>query len=194
MRFIIPIILLIISVASFVMFSNPSYQRIKALKAESAQYDQALSNSRKLQEERDTLGQKYNAIPPASLDRLNKLLPDTADNIRLIIDIQRIASAYGISLSSIKFDAKQTNSTAPATTLAAGAPADITQSMNDYGTFSLEFGVTTSYDNFLKFMKDLESSLRLTDVQSVTFTTDNSAAGINKTLYTIKLNTYWLKS
>ena len=92
MRFIIPIILLIISVASFVMFSNPSYQRIKALKAESAQYDQALSNSRKLQEERDTLGQKYNAIPPASLDRLNKLLPDTADNIRLIIDIQRIAS------------------------------------------------------------------------------------------------------
>ncbi len=188
MRFIIPTILLIISVASFVMFSNPSYQRIKQLRAQSAEYESALTNSRKLQEERDTLGQRYNAIPQTSLDRLNKMIPDTADNIRLIIDIQRMAQTYGLTLSSIKYDA---TGGAVGT---SNAPANPAAPANDYGTFSLEFSVAATYDNFLKLIKDMESSLRLVDIQSINFTADTSSANSGRTIYTIKLNTYWLKS
>jgi Tfp pilus assembly protein PilO len=201
MRFIIPIILLIISIASFVMFTNPSYGRIKTLRAQNAQYSEALANSRKLQEERDALGLKYNSIPPASLSRLTKMLPDTADNIRLIIDIQRIAQTYGLTLSSIKYDAKQTGvvsakGTAVPTTPAINTAGDLAAASADYGTFSLEFGVLSTYENFLKFSADLESSLRLVDIQSVTFSNDSTGGAQNagKTLFTIKLNTYWLKS
>lgn len=209
MRFIIPTILLIISIAMLsVLFSQsatksislggwslavPSYPQIKELQAEKTQYESALANSRKLQEERDTLGKKYNAIPPESLNRLSKFIPDSADNIRLIIDIQRIAQAYGLSLSSIRYDAGQT-SAAPAP-LAPAAPSAVAAASNDYGTFNLEFSVSASYENFLKFIKDLESSLRLVDIQSITFTTDTSSPiDTGRTLYTVKLSTYWLKS
>ncbi len=195
MRFIVPTILLIISIASFVMFSNPSYQRIKLLKVQSTQYDSALANSKKLQEERDALGQKYQAIPPASLDRLTKLLPDTADNIRLIIDIQRIAQTYGISLSAIKYDAKQTSGLTTGTALAAGTPAAVAAATQEYGVFNLQFSVQATYEDFLKFLKDMESSLRLVDVQSVEFAAGTpSPSGVTKNTYTVKLNTYWLKN
>lgn len=197
MRFIVPIILLIISIASFVMFTNPSYQRIKDLKEQNAQYSEALGNSRKLQEQRDALGQKYHAIPVEQLSRLMKFLPDTADNIRLIIDIQRIAQTYGLSLSAIKYDAKQPTPAKQTTgaPLAAASPTEIADASNDYGTFNLEFTVSATYENFLKFLKDMESSLRLVDVQSITFTSDTATPqNGGKTQFTVKFNTYWLKS
>lgn len=183
------------------MFTNPSYARIKTLRAQNAQYSEALANSRKLQEERDALGQKYNSIPPASLARLMKFLPDTADNIRLIIDIQRIGQTYGLTLSSIKYDAKQANGGNTPGSNTVSAPAintagDLAAASADYGTFSLEFSVQSTYENFLKFMGDLESSLRLVDIQSVTFNADSSSTTSDngKTVFTVKLNTYWLKS
>lgn len=201
MRFIIPIILLIVSIASFVMFTNPSYNRIKTLRAQNDQYSEALTNSRKLQEERDALKLKYDSISPESLTRLTKMLPDTADNIRLIIDIERIAQTYGLSLSTIKYDVKQTgvvpgsNPAIPPAS-AINTTRDLAAVTADYGTFSLEFSVLATYENFLKFTADLESSLRLVDIQSVTFNSDavSGAQNIGKTLFTVKLNTYWLKS
>ena len=193
MRFIIPTILLILSVGSFLMFTNPNYQKVKELRAKAAEYETALGNSRKLQEERDTLGTRYRAFPPDQLARLNKLLPDNADNIRLIIDIQQMAQSYGMSLSSIKFNPVQTapGTQQPAKELSAATQSDVAQSNQDYGVFDLTFNTTATTANFLKFVKDIESSLRLTDIQSIESTLDESAKGTST--YTVKLRTYWLK-
>ena len=192
MRLIVPIILIIISVASFLMFTNPAYQAVKALKAQAAQYDTALTNSKKLQEQRDALGTKYRSISPDSLARLQKLLPDNADNIRLIIDIQQMAQSYGLSLDAIKFDAQQTQPAATgASPLLASNAASNAAAERAYGVFNLEFSTTATYENFLKFTKDVESSLRLTDIQSVEFTSGDQTKTTNT--YTVKLATYWLK-
>ena len=193
MRYIVPIILFLLAVASFVMYTNPAYQEVKTLRTTSTQYDTALTNSRKLQEERDALGTKYRSISPDDLARLSKLLPDNADNIRLVIDIQNMAQSYGMSLAAIKFDSAQTTK-APTTgnQLAAGTPSDVSLTSKDYGVFSITFSTTATYENFLKFLKDVESSLRLTDVQSIDF----SSSDVSKStyVYTVKLNTYWLKN
>lgn len=195
MRFIVPTILLLLAIASFVMFTDPAYQAVKNLKVVAAQYNTALTNSRELQQQRDSLNAKYRAISPDALVRLSKLLPDNADNIRLVIDIQQMAQSYGMSLSAIKFDAGQTAAatSAAGNQLAAGTPANVAQASKDYGVFDLEFSTTSSYDNFLSFLKDIESSLRLTDIQSVTFSSGD-VAKIGLTTYTVKLRTYWLKT
>jgi hypothetical protein len=174
------------------MFTNPAYQRVKVLKAQASQYDEALSNSRKLQEQRDTLGVKYRGISPESLARLSKMLPDTADNIRLVIDIQQMAQSYGMQIASIKFDTTQGVSSVNAAAVSAGTPADVAQAAKDYGVFDFEFVTTATYPNFLSFIKDVESSLRLTDVQSIDFSAPDPVKGT--TNYTVKLRTYWLKS
>ena len=194
MRSIIPIILLIISVGLFVAFTNPAYQGpqgVKALKALAGQYDTALTNSRKLQEQRDMLAAKYHSISPEQLGRLSKLLPDNADNIRLIIDIQQMAQSYGMSLAAIKFDSTATAAAAGSGQLAAGTPASVASASTDYGAFNLQFSTTATYTNFLSFLKDIESSLRLTDIQSIDFASGDASKSTY--VFTVKLKTYWLK-
>ena len=193
MRFIFPSILILIAIATFVVFINPTYQQIKVLKADSSQYDTALTNSEKLQSERDALAAKYQTLSPDDLDKLNKLLPDNVDNIRLILNIQQMAQVYGMSISGIKFDSSTDGGSSSTSATAAASQSDVANSQKDYGIFNLEFATTGSYANFLKFTKDLESSLRVTDIQSVAFSSDDSSKAGQYT-YTIKLQTYWLKA
>lgn len=194
MRFIFPSLLIIISVAAFIVYINPTYAEVKLKRAESAQYDEALTNSRQLQEERDLLSEKYRTLSPEDLERLNRMLPDNADNIRLILNIQQMAQTYGMAISSIKFDAetvKPANGTASSTS--AVSAVDATKAQRDYGDFEIEFTTTGSYDNFQKFLEDMERSLRITDIQSVTFGSEVDATKQGYT-YTVKLLAYWLKS
>ena len=195
MKLIFPSILILLAITSFVIFTNPTYQDSLTLKDQVSSRNDALTNSRKLQEQRDALGVKYRSISADSIDRLGKMLPDNADNIRLIIDIQRMASVYGMSLSSIKFDASEVDPTKAGT--AASTASAIAGATKPYGIFNLEFTTTASYANFLKLTKDIESSLRLTDIESVDFSTDSNvgsgSGGKDGYTYTVKLRTYWLK-
>ncbi len=199
MRFIFPTLLILISVGAFLVFINPTYSEVKVMRAESAQYDEALTNSRKLQEERDALSEKYRTLSPEDLERLTRMLPDNADNIRLILNLQQMAQTYGMAISSIKFDAAsaavaKNGGTATATSATAAVSAtDAAKAQRDYGDFEIEFTTTGSYANFQKFLKDMERSLRITDIQSITFGSEVDPTKQGYT-YTIKLLAYWLKS
>jgi Tfp pilus assembly protein PilO len=174
--------------------SDPTYPwkgcTVKKLKELSTEYDTALTNSRELQEKRDALGVTYNSLSKDDLTRLSQLLPDNADNIRLIINIQQMAQSYGLTLATIKFDAAQ-NATGPGA-LSSASAADVAAASRDYGSFDFTFSTTATYENFLTFMKDVESNLRLTDIESVDFSAADPIKGT--TTFTVKLRTYWLKS
>src|SRR3990167_9463774 len=104
-RFVMPVILIGISIVAFFMFTNPIYNNITLLRAEVASYNQALSNSKALENERDKLTAKYNSINPDNLIKLQKLLPGNIDNIRLVLEIEQIASPYGMVLKDVKYSA-----------------------------------------------------------------------------------------
>lgn len=181
MRLILPAILIIISLGTFFVFTNPHYQSIKSYKDQIGQYDEALNNEMKLEQDRDALSTKYHNFPLDTQQRLMKLLPDNADNIRLIIDIQKIAVANGVNVISTAFDSSSAKS----------APSDQRVAQKDYGVFDLEFSITGSYKNFLQFLKAIESNLRIIDIQSISF-----SSGDAKDTYTydIKIKTYWLRA
>ena len=209
-RFIMPVILIGISLAVFFVFANPIYNDIGLQKAQVASYDEALNNSKALENARDTLTQKYNSISPDDLVRLQKLLPDNIDNIRLILEIEQIATPYGMALKDVKYNA--TTDTTSATTGAAAAVQGggvATQSaLKNYGTWDLEFSTTGAYSNFLSFLQDLESNLRIVDISSIQFSSSGSSvssgAGVSSGAvsspssesysYNFKIKTYWLKN
>ena len=95
-----PIILIGIAASLFFMFTNPIYNDISILKTTLASYNEALDNSKALENERDKLTAKYNAINPDDLTKLQKLLPENVDNIRLILEIEQIAAPYGMTLTN----------------------------------------------------------------------------------------------
>ncbi len=191
MRYIFPALLILLSVASFILFTSPTYKEIKTLKQEAAAYDAALTNALNLQKVRDALSEKYRSLTPEQIDRLSKLLPDNVDNIRLIIDIQRMATNYGMLLTSVKFDTFAAAQVASA--VVQESPDGILEEEKEYGSFNLEFSTAASYQTFLLFLADLEKSLRIIDISSISFTSDVDATGDNYK-YGFKIKTYWLKN
>lgn len=192
MRFIFPIILFVASIGLFLGFTNPIFKTTKELKAEVATYTEALANSKQLEERRDELVAKYNEFAPSDVERLRKLLPDNVDNIRLILEIDYIASRYGMSVTNVAFDVDNKEAAGAENAIAEGG-ASLNMTNRDIGTFDLSFSTQASYDNFQKFLADLESSLRIVDIQGITF---DSTAGEGKDFYkyNIKIKTYWLKN
>ena len=192
MKLFIPIILLLVSVGTFILYINPAYQDLGTLRTQKAEYDEALNNSKILQSIRGTLSEKYKNFSTTDLTKLEKLLPDNVDNIKLILEIQRIASTYGMTLQNVKFD---TDTAKPATSSQAGfvtSGAAQSASKKDFGTFDLQFSTQGQYNNFVSFLSDLEKSLRIVDVKSVSFTSTSTTGG-DTYKYDFKITTYWFK-
>jgi Tfp pilus assembly protein PilO len=196
-----PIILIGIAASLFFMFTNPIYNDISILKTTLASYNEALDNSKALENERDKLTAKYNAINPDDLTKLQKLLPENVDNIRLILEIEQIALPYGMALKNVQYDSTDTtNAGTNAAGAIAGGVAAKPNSSKDYGTLDLEFSTSGSYDNFINFTKDLENNLRIVDISSIAFSSD-TVTNLNPKVaspeiykYDFKIKTYWLKN
>ena len=202
-RYALPIILIGVAIAGFFMFTNPFYQSITALNAQAADYNQALDNSKALEAERDSLTQKYNAMDPNNITKLQTLLPDNVDNIRLILEIENIAAPYGMVLKDVKYNTTTAaDQAAAASAQASGIASSSSVGTNqNYGSWDLEFSTVGSYENFINLMKDLERNLRIVDIASVQFSSDTGTALSSKQLqpsdsytYDIKIKTYWLKN
>ncbi len=210
MRYVMPIILIGISVAVFFVFTNPFYNDVSQLRDQVASYNGALSNSKALENERDQLTKKKNSMKPENLTKLQKLLPENIDNIRLILEIEQIASPYNMVLKDIKYDAntdtKDTTAKVTTSTPVAkqGGASSTSSSSKDYGVWNLSFSTTGSYANFLNFTRDLETNLRIVDVSSISFSSNASTSGgvnvsasspsLETYTYNFQIKTYWLKN
>lgn len=199
MRFLFPIILIALAIGGFFMFVSPNYTALQTLKTQIASYNTALSNSKSLEDQRDQLATKYNAIDPENLRKLSVMVPDSVDNIRLILEIENIASPYGMVLTDIKYDTTGTDTTA---TTGPTLPQSTTANKN-YGDWNLEFSTSGTYANFLSLVNDLEHNLRIVDISSIDFSSDTPVATPGVALSTVSpdtykfnftIKTYWLKN
>ena len=192
-KFIMPLVLIGIALALFFMFTSPLYDQIRLVRANATSYDEALTNSKALENERDKLIAKYNSINKDNLLKLQKLLPENIDNIRLILEIEKIAAPHGMVLKDVKYGAGESNQPISPVPNAGGG-----QEGSDYGIWNLEFSTLATYNNFLNFTRDLESNLRIVDISSVTFSSGSSSLAQNSSLdvyqYSFKIRTYWLKN
>ncbi|MFA4975285.1 MAG: hypothetical protein WC839_02860 [Candidatus Paceibacterota bacterium] len=198
-KFILPTILIGIAVALFFTFTKPLYETISLEREQETSYNEALVNSKALESERDKLTQKYNSFNEEDLIRLQKLLPDNIDNIRLILEIEKIASPYGMVLKNVKYDTIDKNTSTTQTIQTTNTTKGIKSSSGkDYGMWNLEFSTQGTYNSFLNLIKDLENNLRIVDISSIQFFL-NTKIGLTSTLpdtytYNFKIKTYWLKN
>ncbi|MDQ3089864.1 MAG: hypothetical protein M3Q24_01785 [bacterium] len=175
-----PVILILVSAGLFYTFISPHYEKVQALQGEANEYSEVLDNVEELTEKRDELLIKFNAIPKADVVRVEKALPDNIDSVRLALDFDTIAAKYGISIKNINLSERQ-----------GGGDQGIIQAgnVNQYETATVTFSFVATYPNFRKFIRDIESSLRIIDIRSIGFITGES--GFYE--YTVSIDTYWLK-
>lgn len=181
MRFLLPIILTLAAVGLFVLYANPAYQGLKGDRIILAAYDDALNKSQELKALRDKLQSARNAFSPQDEQKLVRLLPDQVDNIRLIIDINNIAARHGLAVSNVALGEVSRSSSA-VNSLAVGPSSE------PVGSVSLGFSVVATYEGFLAFLQDLEHSLRILDIEKLSF---NATEG-GKHTFDFTVRTYWL--
>jgi Tfp pilus assembly protein PilO len=191
-RTTISLICLVAAGAIFFMYTQPTYDTVQATNTQIAQYDQALSKATELQSLKQTLLSRYNAFNPADIARLQTLLPDHVDNVRLILDIDSLAGKHGMALQNVVVSAP---ASAQGNQTAVGA---VGASSQKYDSLTIKFTTQGSYDTFRQFLSDLDSSLRIVDLTSLMIAPgagSSAAAATSSPLYTytITLQTYWLK-
>jgi Tfp pilus assembly protein PilO len=178
MKLIMPIIFILAGIGSFVFFTNPRYQDLQEKLVEQREIAEANTQANRLRAERDRLTSERAKITLDEEKRLEKLLPNSVENVGLIIDIDNIAQRHGMVVRNSKVTEATTRS-----------GSTIGPDSKKYGSISLSFSVTSDYVNFMNFIRDLEDSLRLVDVSSLSF----SSARDNQYNFNITLQTYWLK-
>lgn len=172
-------ILLLASLGIFFGYLNPAYRKqtgsdfvekksVRELLVERAEYRAALLKTREIELARAGLLEKYNSIPSADREKLERMLPDHSDTVRLVLDINTIAAAHRVTLKNITVVADASGS---ATRGSAIGPSE-----KLYETIELAFGIRGSYEDFRLFLEDMEKNLRLLDPVSVSFAAPKEGA------------------
>ena len=198
-RIILPILFVLLAGGVFFGYTDPTYKTIQSLQAQTKRLDEALAKATELRATRDQLLTKYNSFEAADRERLFKMVPDTIDNIRLIIDVDTIASSYGLEIKDFVFS-QGSHEEVPDTTAAnvrssaqspAGSPNTVSpRNSRLYDSILLNFNIDSTYTDFLAFVQDLEQSLRVVDISSVVL--EPSTDDGDTYTFNITIATYWL--
>lgn len=186
---------LLAAVGLFFGYLNPAYsgvtdasetgaKSVVELRAERAQYEEALQKAREVEEARTGLLQAYNAIPDADLKRLETLLPDYLDSVRFIIEINTLAAGYHMTLKNVSVEDTGISKAKTTSGISAIGPLP-----KNYQSVGIVFTVSGSYDDFRSFLRDLEQSIRLADPRKVQF----SARPDGSYDFSVTIDTYRLE-
>jgi len=174
------IVLLLLSAGLFYTFTNSQYRDVRELSNLASEYRGVLNNISQIVELKDSLLVTYATIPKNEIDRMNKVLPDNVNIVRLAHDLDNMASKYGISLKDIQ--------------TSGGSSADanlivLPENESSYKSATVTFSFISNYNNFKRFLQDIERNLRIMDVKSISF--QSSESGLYS--YIVSAEIYWLK-
>jgi hypothetical protein len=180
---LIPIALALAALGLFLGYVQPTYSgSIAALQTEIKDLDTALVAAREFKDKEVQLTQERATIPDGQLARLESALPDSVDNVQLIVDLNSLAARSGVELSQFNIGtaASDASSGQPDAALTSGEPTE-----------SLEISVsaTATYASFRIFLEGIETSLRPLDV--VELSVQDSDTGVYT--YDMTLRFYWLR-
>lgn len=188
MKSFIPFIIIGVCAGMFFVYMKPTYSKISERKMKYEEYETVLNKVKEIKDKRDALSAKYNSVSQEDLDKLTKMIPEKLVPEYFANDLNAMASRNGMRISQIDVSAPQT------------VPEGVTQEApiggDKFVPTTARFTVSGRYEQFVTFLKELESSLRLMDVTAVSI----KSAGANKdrpsdiTLsYSLEVRTYSVK-
>jgi Tfp pilus assembly protein PilO len=185
---LLPAIALVISVAIFFAYIKPVWTGpIAKTKEEIINNDEALAAANEYKEREDQLTNERNAISQENRDRLGKFLPDSVDNVGLILNINALAARSGILLSNV--DVVTNTPTSAGSTEQAGSLPTARTKTSPTGSVDLSLSAAGSYAALQAFLEGVEKSARLLDARDIAIT--SSETGVYTYKMTIRL--YWLR-
>lgn len=178
---VLPILALLIAVGVFFTYVSPTWTgTIANTKAAISSDDQALSAAAEYTKRENELAAQRNAIAADDLTRLQNFLPDSVDNVGLILDLDALAARSGLTLSSIDVSQATQADTGDGSGAATQSPV---------GQVDLTLSAVGTYSALKAFLAGVESSERILDVRQL------NVKGSNTGVYTydMLIRLYWLR-
>ena len=178
-RLTLPIFSVLIAVLLVFLYIKPTYDGVLAVADEIAKYDVAILQMQEMEQKKQELLATFTSISSLDRGRLEKMIPNEVAPVHLLTEIDAIATAHNMSMEGITFSESENKQAALGV-----------ESTDEYHPLTLQFTVNASYDDFIFFLKDLESSLRLIDVREISLeVSEEGSYGYTVTLDTYRLST-----
>jgi Tfp pilus assembly protein PilO len=178
----------ILSIGAFVLtlgivfgYIQPTWSgSIKESKMSIANTEQSLATAELYLAQQNQLASARNAISEERLKQLELFLPNSVDNVGLTLDLHALAGRSGVTLSNIDVS------------LPGGS--DQAESGNAFvlptvGSLNLSLTAIGTYTAFHTFLRNIERSARLLDVQDISV--KGSETGVYE--YQVTMRLYWLQ-
>ncbi len=202
-RNITAIILIIISVGLYLTITTKMLADVKLVQADNKNYISAMEKANELINIKKKRLEEYNNLTQEDRSNLDKMIPKSVDNIRLIIDLNSFAEKNGLILKNIKAvvsskaddkSPKNIPATVSAPVIGGGAvDTSLTSSIIPIPVLDsviVSFNVTAPYLRFISFLQELESNLRIMDLTKLSVKVNDS--GVYE--WSVEVKTYWLRS
>lgn len=194
MKNFISILFIVGAVVLFWFWIKPLLNDTDALSAKKGAIDKALADSRQMQEMRQSILDKYNAVSEEDLSRLSKMLPEKQIIANLILEVENVAKNSGVlfkNFDSSKVAAEEKTQSAVKYEYSGGETSSAVAGKAQKPYSKVAFGVSVSapYESFIVFLKEMENSLHMVDVNSISFSSGD------KNFYEFKIDadTYFKK-
>ncbi len=192
---ILPILALLISIGIFFAYINPTWNgSIASAKAAISADSQALASADTFTKTENQLASEQASMSSSDLNQLAAMVPDSVDNVGIILDLNALAARTGLSLSNIDIAQNSNQSNGQTTTQTTSAtPTNVTggaaSSEGPVGNVDLSLSAIGTYASLKQFLVGIEHSQRLLDVRDLSI--KSSKTGVYNYQMTIRL--YWLR-
>jgi Tfp pilus assembly protein PilO len=178
--------LILISFGLFFLFGKNALSDIYLLRTQKQEYNAAIDQVNLLKNKENELTAKLNDIPASERQKIETFFPTKDRLIRLVADIDGIASKLGIGLTAVDFSESTTDLSRSVSEAPAAPP---------YNSKTISMTFSSSYQNLKLFLTKLEKSLRIIDIRSIDLgqgsDLTDSFSGVYQ--YKVSADVYWLK-
>lgn len=186
-RYLMPLAVVAVSLGVYFFYIDAAYVGITQKLASEKVIESFLLDAQNARAKLDSVVAEYRAFPLGTDARLQVLLPDEVDPVRLVVDVNAVAEKHGLILKT------------PLVTLGVINP----ESPAEYVSHTIRFNVVSTYPVFREFLLDIQSSLALRDFDKIAFsapseTPDKAGQIISDPRFTVfdysvELTTYSLR-
>lgn len=178
---VLPIVFVLIALGLFFGYVNPTYTGpVAALREDIQSYDNALAAAKDFKQKEQELVARRSQIAPEDTARVEAFLPDSVDNVQLILDLNALAERSGITLSNFDVVTSRAEQENDQVMLEAESPV---------AELELTLSAAGSYSAFKSFLLGTELSLRPLDL--VELSISDSPTGVYT--YEMTYRIYWLR-
>lgn len=173
-----PIILLLAAVGVGLVLLMPEFDHFQSIRSDTAVLQQISAEMDDLTNKRNALAERANAISREDLAKLDQAVPDSARAPEFLVSMERIAKSDGISIK--RLDLGRVIQVKGKSSIASPVPVPVSPNAGDAATsgqasqqvinnMPVTISVTGRYEDFKNFLRDIETFVRIVNIQDIKF-------------------------